>query len=377
LFNYLLTIDSLSLQLESLSPSPFSFKYVTENFPLVGNAYFISSRLQLRKAQILDKYYLHVFDVIVDSYKVATLGTDCRQYGNAASNMLAFENEVFYTSPGWFYFLRTVEQDLQLRYKSVSNMEIAFDFQRTVRLLPELCHIYRYSSYLKHNAEVHYAPLDGKTSCTPHHGKLYAFGKGVKTKGATGKQIAVYNKTDEIEENRHKPYILVYWAANGFDTTQPVERVESKLAAKWLNKYLIFPSDLDSVAFLGSLFLEAVGKTFTFRKLNEVTYDANRNKKTAQVTLIEFPPFDTQTLYKLPKNESRCDSDTRNRSEAKNLVLRFIDKGAEQDWLQLEHLRQSVKSPDNSNWTTLFRRYAQQFEGRTTPDRMARVELFG
>ena len=131
------------------------------------------------------------------------------------------------------------------------------------------------------------------------------------------------------------------------------------------------------MAHLAGIFLQAVGTTFTFRNLLEVTYDAQRNEKTATITLIQFPDFGAQTPYELPKGGSTRDSDARNRSEAKNLVLRFIDKGADQDLQQLEHVRRTVRAPKNFDWSTHFRRYAQQFEGRTSPDRMARIESFG
>ncbi len=324
----------------------------------------------------LEKYYLHCFAVWFGEKHVATLSTDCRQAGQAGSIKLTFENEVFYTSPGWYYYLRELEQHLPLSFKSISCLDIAADFQSD-SLLPELCRIYRYSSFIDENTEIEYAPLVGKLGCTLRHGKQYEFGTSVTKRGSNGKQVAVYNKTLEIEEISHKQYILDYYAAQGFDTTKPVVRVEVRLTAAYLSKLPIDDVTLNRLDGLASIFRQAVGNTFAFRKVKETYFDASRNKKTATFTLIDFAELDAEPLAKtLPVIAYKENNDVCNRIEAKNAMMRWIHNGDAQDLAQLLYIEKNVPAPKSSTWRTCFTRFASAYDRNVTEDRASRMGMF-
>lgn len=355
----------------------FNSIYVNNHFDYKGNAYIVNNSLQLRKINALDKFYGTLYAVWIDGRHVATLSTDCRLSTQADSIKLSFENEVFYTAPGWRHYLNIIEQQLPLAFQSVSYMETAFDFQAEQLLRPRLWYIYQHSTFVADNTTILYAPLRGRQTCSLHHGKTYTFGSK-----KDGKQIEVYNKSEEIaEKNFVKQYILDYWQANGFDMSQPVERIEAKLGSKYFARQKDEcppgPSDLEGTG-LANIFKKAVGDTFTFRKLTETTFDANRNKKTATVSLIEFPQFLIQPRpAPYAWKEERNESEYRNRSEVKNVIHRYIRYGRSEDLTQLDYISKRVKAPKAIEWQHLFRRYAQQYEGSTIPDQMARVEMFG
>ncbi|RPD50156.1 hypothetical protein DNI29_04995 [Hymenobacter sediminis] len=374
---YLLTLDSLTLQMVSTSESRFDNKYVSKHFDYKGNAYIVNNRLQLRETRKYELHYLHTFRVWVDGRHVANLSTDCRQPSQPASIKLSFENEIFYTAPGWQHYLNIIEKQLPLAFQSISYLEIAFDFQAPELLRPRLWHIYQHSTFVADNPSPQYAPLRGRQTCSLHHGKTYTFGSK-----KDGKQIEVYNKSEEIaDKNFEKQYILDYWQANGFDLDKPAERIEAKLGSKYFarqkDECLPEASDLHGPA-LWHIFRKAVGDTFTFRKITETTFDANRNKKTATVTIIELPDIVTQPrAAPYTWKDERDESEHRNRIEAKNAVHRYIRYGRSEDLAQLDYLSKRVTAPKGTDWQHLFQRYAQHFTGSTMADQMARVEMFG
>ncbi|GAB3295330.1 hypothetical protein GCM10027511_09000 [Hymenobacter humi] len=377
---FTLTIDALALQLASTSDTlknlAFSNEYIISKYALKGNVYEINKGLLLRKVQKLEKYYMYSFEVWADNVYVANLSTNCRQYGKAGSIKLEFQNSVFYSRPGWLHYLRQIEQHLPLSFVSVSYLEIAFDFQAATALLPQLSNMYRHSTFIQHNPNPQFGPMRGQLHCSLLSGKTYVFGAGVKGKDASGKQVVVYNKTTEIIEKSGKDYINDYYRANGFDMSLDVERVEVKLSSKYMSKHLIYLEDLTNFDTMGNIFRVSVGDTFKFRLLGSVTYDANRNKKTATVALIEFQQFSDAPLYLKPVYANDDATDNRKRTEAKTVVWRYVTYGKSQDLDHLDYIRTDVKAPGGSDWTCLFRKYAHEFHGTPTPERMARIDYF-
>jgi hypothetical protein len=375
----LLTIDKLVLQLEFNNPyETFNYEWIQNNYKVNGNCFGINSDVQLRKIPKLEKYYLNAFAVWVGDYYVADLSTDCRQIGQKESIKLAFKNEVFYTKPSWKFYLNKIEMALQLSFKSITILEIANDTQLDNPILPRLCSVHKQSIFLKYNnpAEIKYAPLEGRQSCSVlNNGATYVFGNGLTGKNSTGKQVIVYDKTAEIKESSEKGYILDYYTLNGIDITKSVERIEVKLASKYLKKFLISPSDLVSNSFLEQLFVTAIGSTFKFRDLTKTVYDANRNKKTESFSLIDFDGFNSSPLYLLPIYSNQNERDIPKRQTAKFTLYQYIKFGRKQDLEHLQHLK-NLNAPKNCTWHTLFQRYAKDYEGRMTEDIVQRINQF-
>lgn len=360
----------------STSEARFDSKYVAEHYPYKGNAYVVNNTLQLRKLDY-ETHYLNKYSVWIEGRHVADISTDCRRASQAQSIKLSFKNNVFYTLPGWAFYLDIIEQCLPLGFQLVSYVEVAFHFQTAEPLRPRMWHIYSQSTFVKDVKNPLYAPLRGMQTCSLHYGESYTFGSK-----KDGKQIAVYNKTQEIAENGYeKQYILDCLAANGFDMGADVEKIEAKLGGKYFARQKDecppAPSDLHG-ATLWHIFKKALGDTLTFRKLTEHTFDANRNRKTATVTLFELPDEVTQPRpAPYAWREERDESEHRNRIEAKNAVTRFIRHGRPEDLTQLDYLRKHVKAPKGTDWKYLLNRYAQDYTGAPSVDSRARIEMFG
>lgn len=367
----------MTLQVLTTNVELFNYKYIAENYKTQGNVFEVDATVHLRKTKKIEKNYLHSFAVWVGGVHVANLSTDCRLPGQESSIKLQITNQVFYTLPGWLHYVRIIEHHMPLCFKSVSYLEIAYDFQASSPLLPALCWVYRYSSFIEKNTEIKFGPIDGRLKCSLQYGKEYTFGGGAKKSNGTGKQIAVYDKSAQIAETGTKEYISECYRKNGFDMSIPVERIETRLGEKYLGKIFITLDGLNNAEKLGQIFKAAVGNTFVFREVTKSFYDANRNKKTPTVTLIEFPELSSAPLYLLPVGDNmKENNDHSNRITAKTILHQYVAFGSEQDLQQLQHFAQTVKAPRNTTWAQLFNRYAQAYEGSPTPDRNARIDRF-
>ncbi|QKG52251.1 hypothetical protein [Hymenobacter sp. BRD67] len=259
--------------------------------------------------------------------------------------------------------------------KGISYLEIASDFQLDAPLLRTMSDLYRHSTFIAMNPNAKYGPLRHQQKCSLLNGSEYIFGNSLKGNKGSGKQVVFYPKSPEITV-RGKDYISAYYAQNGFDLSQLVERVEVRLSSRYLSKFLVSITDLNDIQALGNIFRVAVGDTFTFRVLGKYYYDANRNRKSETVTLLEFADFSNESLVRRPQCIQDDTSDWRNRAEAKNAVLRFVARGNAQDWAQLVHISQEVRAPDEWSWKALFMLYALDYQGAPTPERKARIEMF-
>jgi uncharacterized protein (UPF0297 family) len=393
---YTITIDKLILSLKPLNEE-FNSQFINSFYKPSGNTFIVNNQLQLKISSKPELNFHHSYEVWVLGHYIADLATDCKLPGQKQLLKLRFKNYVFYTSPGWHYYLRIIETSLNIIYQSVSSIEIATDCQLKQPLLPRLCKVYRYSSCIAHNTEIKYKPVNKIAVGLLPGGTTYIFG----TKDS-GKQIAVYDKVEEIKDSK-KYYITTYYAANGFDMSKTVERIEVRLQAKWLNKRatsklqqqtqteleeygplsnpkleydrLVITSDyLNSKKGLQQLFLAAVGTAFVFQDLEKTCFDKNRNLKSEQFSLLDFD-FSIETLATLPTVEASSEKEMSKRITAKTIIQRYIESGQPADAAYIAHLR-TKKPPINTTWDKLFKRYATDVPFYLTKEIEERINEF-
>ncbi|TDN40242.1 hypothetical protein E4631_18290 [Hymenobacter sp. UV11] len=357
------------------------FDYQAINkFPLLGNAYSLPCGVSLRINSKLATNYLYQWDVWIEEVHVGLLATDCRLPQTKARQRFWFENEVLYTDPGWFHYLSILSAATGLRCQSIGILEIALDMQPKEpssdarELLIELDDVYKYLPR-KSNTDERFRPTQGKLQITHDQGTFY-FGRSVTSANSSGKQIAVYCKSDEIE-HRRKGYIADFHQANGLDSQRAILRVEVRLSSKYLGSIpSLTEHALLDAGFLEALFVGAVGQAFMFRDLSSSMRDGNRNLK---YTIKELATFDflNQTPLILPRLVSTSqggDNDRPNISTVKRLTHELINRNAPETQAELLRFVKTNPAPKGHDWAKKIQQYARNYPGAPSPEQMARVK---
>ncbi|MDB5269032.1 MAG: hypothetical protein JWP58_2072 [Hymenobacter sp.] len=219
--------------------------------------------------------------------------------------------------------------------------------------------------------------MQGKLDVTEDKGTYY-FGQRVTLHNSSGKQIAVYCKSDEIVRSG-KEYISAYHRHNGLDTERPIVRVEVRYNIKLLHlPYFDATGSFDpnwfSPEHLESLFKEGVGCSFQFRDLTRPRRDAHRNLKYPVITLMDF-----DFLRQLPMERAQCfdqqrSNDRANASTVRGLVNEYIKHNAPETLAELQRFILVNTVPERTNWRLRIERYAHQYRDAPNPEEMQRLE---
>lgn len=375
---YTLQLDRLTLSLSLNSENSFSFTYIQKTYLQTGNNYSLSNNISLRKTtKRLDKYFLHSFEVWIENKRIGTLHTDSRLPQADNVGKLEFSNYIFYSKPGFLYYLQRL-QAVGLYVKTISYCEIALDIQLQKPLLPRLSHIERHSTLDTLNPNPKYRPLRVKTTCSKlNNGSEYVFGNK-----ATGKTIAVYDKTQQLEDEGNKEYITDYHEAHGLDITKTIERVEARIISTWFakNELAISEIDLSQPETLKTLFIKALGDSFKFVDINtpeKPKRNAQGNytlptKDLLSLSFLQSQPVELTKSWKVGEESDL--SDNRKRIAYRALVDAFISQGTPEAKASMSHFSASQNPPKKTTWAHLTSRYAMQFEGIPTPDSNARID---
>ena len=377
---YTLTIDRIILNLVPLR-NEFEFNYsFIRQYPQQQDYYLISEVISLKKnSKRIEKNFLHTFSIYVDGVQVGELSTDSRIYNGSELIKLSFLNPIYYTFD-WYNLYLTVAEALDLKLYNVSYVEIAYDGYdlhnryKDLYLNSTICNQYDY-----------------KPTNTISISSLHNHSEFVTGSRNTGKAIAIYNKSLDIQDN-NKGYIAMYHSLNGLDTSRQIDRVELRLKNDYIKKYNIRLEDLTTQAGLEAIFKLFTQDSLSFFDLNSKYYDSNRNKKYKQVDLIDYSLFNGKEFTKVDVKASTESSNRAIKNAYKRLLYNYIDTGKHEYYNALEVF---ISSPENYLTSTPFEsffgcmdladtnkteyreltiKYIKQYDYAPTPEILHRLE---
>lgn len=184
------------------------------------------------------------------------------------SGLLKIDNNYLYRSD-LLPFIKQLLLDLDLKFRSYSRLDIALDFLTFSRKLTPQKFIANFLSgdYIKKGRTTKYS-LSGETTYCVHDGfgvdlnDIKNYKKSLQTInfqtlkfGTPTSDITyyLYNKKQELEQVKMKPYIMDNWRANGWDGKQDVWRLEFS-----------FSSNTDAIIDSNT------GESITFKDINAI-----------------------------------------------------------------------------------------------------------
>ncbi len=379
---YSICIDKLALNLQA--EHVFNHSYITK-LPVSGNAHVLTQDVLLRLDPILTRLirnYAYTWEVWIEGIKVGHLSTDSLLPRTATVQRFAFENAILYTAPGWVHYFLILASATGLQCIGLSLLDVALDFQPKNRsldarvLLTGLDDTYKYLPR-KYNTDIRYKCLRRNLKIYERDGAYY-FGAPVTSSSSSGKQLAIYYKSAEIEHSG-KDYISAFHQQNGLDTDRPVVRVEARFSSKQLDLPCFsengsFTPDWFTSERLESLFVGAVGQSLQFSDLSQGERDAHRNMKYAVISLMDFDFLNQQPIM-YPMGKARSKSNHRaNGSTVKRLTHELICYGASETLAELHRFTQANPAPDGVSWERRIKQNAHSYPDAPNPEQMQRLE---
>ena len=380
--NYVLSAENISTHLTLTTGEIFNHHFITSNYEFSGNSYSLSPKIEIRPTPLChEKHYVHSFEVWINRVNVGLLSTDCVLPQANPCAKLTFANAICYSTPGiLFYIERLKEESDLIPAGNPSYFELPLDIQLRKPLMPRISEMERHSTLDKENQNPKFRPLRCKTVCSKlHNGTEYTFGHPAKSLKGTGKQIAIYRKSDGTADKGHKKqHITDRHAVNGLDLSKSVERIEPRISARWLadKGITVTLADLINPEALKLLFIAAVGDAFKFLEVTPKKKAKRNAQGNYQHEITDLFPTDflqCKTVVFPKKEKTSKENEIPKRIMHKTLVHQFVRYGTLDTAAALQSFEVINTPPAGTNWPKLRHRYAYQFPGAPTPENNYRI----
>lgn len=182
-----------------------------------------NDKFSIKKEDYQTRHFKSIFTISKDKKEIAVLA--CHPHSNILQTnggLLKIINKQLYQED-LFDFVTSLLEDLEFTFRSISRLDIAMDFNRFQKNLnPEkFIENFMNKKYLKVgrakgstqfevNKEISYTGLS--FGCETSDVKYY-----------------LYNKSNEMQQVKLKPWIVEHWQANGYEDGEIVWRLEFSL----------------------------------------------------------------------------------------------------------------------------------------------------
>lgn len=220
------------------------------------------------------------------------------------SGLLKIDNNFLYRHD-LLDFIKGLLSDLDMNFRSYSRLDVALDFTSFANKLTPENFISRFvdGSYIKKGRSTKWA-LTGETAACVSDGvsvdlqDIAKYKRSMKTVkfqtlkfGTPTSDISyyLYNKKQELEQVKMKPYIHQHWKQNGWDGKQDVWRLEFSFKS---NTDAIITEDgeaisfknIDSIDYLKDIFAWHFNRYFAFVHRSKTTRRKSNMRKVALLT---------------------------------------------------------------------------------------------
>jgi hypothetical protein len=346
---YAISIDRIRINAEARDQNEvFNFSSLEDKYKInKGGIYNINNIFFLKLRKKSEGNYRYTLDLSFDGKKIGKLSLD--NYSNQYNHLvkLEFLNDVHYSiGKGWYWYFEKICKALSLKLHNISYLEIALD-------LPDVFDRFEY---------LHLNSTMCKRKLYKHNGRiklnvLCNYREYIVGMKSTGKWIAIYNKTKEIEAN-DKIYITEFHKLKGLDTNKQIDRIELRMDNRWLKKYNITIEMLVNEEGLCSIFKEYTKDSLSFSDLAAKQYDKHRNVKYERIDLLDYSIFDSKPLDK-PERKQKVTVGKSNRSTTnafKHHLYTYLAEGRKDD---VENLRDFISR--ETNWIIGYHAYSSHF----------------
>lgn len=243
--------------------------------------------------------YLHKFPLLHIFYQPKMSAIDPLAVAVKVANRALY-------SGTWAWYLEDVMKALGLHFVSISRLDLCCDFQHFTNMLDPRVFIQRYLAegplsdgiqYIRKGSNMYHVTGRKRKTFISESGEVDAdrsqnrpeyirFGSH-----KSGVSVYLYNKTLELYEKHHKPYIREMWVKNGIieDETKPVWRLEISVKSKGMsvedksssqvvkslglrNIRQLGLSDFVDQATIANVFWAYANKYWVFRQVTKVKY---------------------------------------------------------------------------------------------------------
>lgn len=238
--------------------------------------------------------------------------------------LLKIENKYLYQSE-LIDFVNDLLREFNFHFHSISRIDLALDFQKFERISPEnFIRKFVIGTYLKkHKA---------KFSVMGQHLAKNVFQYLRFGSKASEMNYYLYNKTQELAENKNKPWISELWEKAGFDLEADTWRLEFSLKSSCRDLVNIETGEVSPMKGMEILQADAAFRLFKvlFKKYfcfvrNRQGVERKDRMTEVELLILDKPPVIIMRVSdKLESN--RMDKIVIRRMEAHNREMRQIDK---------------------------------------------------
>lgn len=321
-----------------------------------------SPKYKIKNTGIHSRHFLCVDDVYLGKYKIASISHTPPHNSVVPRDLIQvkFDNKFLYGN----LLKSRVEEFLaenNLVFKSFSRLDLCFDFNEFANGWSGQTFVNKFSKELIERKKDGEYQIRGRKGKDGRRENYLRFGSST-----SDVQLYMYDKTLEIQEKKHKPYIVDTWKLNGLDISN-VWRVEFKLVS--FSKGFYFSDDKETVAFTMKdldllleknyklLFKFLYYRYMFFYKTCSKKSNVSRNKRIHLITNFQTPERIEWFTLKEKDISGRTEKIILKKinehfNEVRNLKTRAKEVLAYQ-WALKNYINQNIKKYDLQTWAQM------------------------
>jgi hypothetical protein len=306
----MICIDTLELTLTSVEDNAvFNYAALGKDYkPDEVGMHEIGDSYTLHRINTTEKGYAYSLSINKNNHQIGILYLNS-SFPDKRLVKLSFANPIFYhTDMSWHEYYKDICRLLRLRFNNISTLHIAFD---AVGMFNWYSNKHFNSTSIPTLEEPDYDYISREEPSKL--GVMFVIvdswnkqsRKDKKNKSVKVKVNVLYQKTLEIEESG-KGYINEAHILNGLDVSQGVDRLETRLQAKWIRDNKVTLEDLLTQQGLDHIFVKATANVgFDDLKAPKIR-NHDYKYKAVRLLLVEPSTFNLRPLQKI-KGKSKAD----------------------------------------------------------------------